>query len=231
MKKKNNHKKKLKPTMSTSTSPKNDPQETLYFAYGSNLWLHQMRLRCPSSTYVGTARLPGYKWMINARGYANIAPSSPSPTSPSPTDKANQPNGEDNKEQDDEVWGLVYTLPPVDEAQLDRNEGVPIAYTKEILPCSFYPSSSPSSTTTLSPSTTKDMLVYIDHLRATPSYTPRKEYIVRMNKGIADALDKGVPRGYVEGVLRRYIPKEEGGDGEEKALEQARMFRDESGVF
>ncbi|KAL9584321.1 MAG: hypothetical protein Q9203_004702, partial [Teloschistes exilis] len=59
--------------MSPSPDPRplpNHPEnkQTLYFAYGSNLWLHQMSLRCPSSVYVGVARLPNYRWIINARG-------------------------------------------------------------------------------------------------------------------------------------------------------------------
>ncbi|KAK4136875.1 hypothetical protein BT67DRAFT_374403, partial [Trichocladium antarcticum] len=91
---------------------------TLYFAFGSNLWQHQMTLRCPSSPYVGIGRLRGYTWFINARGYANIAPA-PSPDS------------------GDEVWGLVYDLAEQDEAQLDRNEGVPYAYVKRVVDVEF----------------------------------------------------------------------------------------------
>ncbi len=87
------------------------------------------------------------------------------------------------------------------------------------------------------------MLVYIDRHRTTPS-TPREEYIYRMNRGISDALDKGVPSRYVEEVLRGYIRSDgwigqRGGDGDgekeedglkEKAERQARRFEYESGV-
>jgi hypothetical protein len=57
-----------------------------------------------------------------------------------------------------------------------------------------------------------------------------------MNLGIREALRAGVPRGYGAGVLRGYIPapgaeKEEGGEDVGFALEQARGFRDESGVI
>jgi hypothetical protein len=45
-------------TLDNSTPAK--PQ-TLYFGYGSNLWLHQMQLRCPTSQYLGVARLPNYR--------------------------------------------------------------------------------------------------------------------------------------------------------------------------
>ncbi|TGO66710.1 hypothetical protein BELL_0938g00010 [Botrytis elliptica] len=55
--------------MSTPSTP--SPQ-TLYFAYGSNLSLKQMKTRCPDSTYVGTGVLQNYRWIVNQRGYANI---------------------------------------------------------------------------------------------------------------------------------------------------------------
>jgi hypothetical protein len=43
-----------------------------YFAYGSNMWDQQMKERCPESHKLGTARLAGYRWIISARGYANV---------------------------------------------------------------------------------------------------------------------------------------------------------------
>ena len=79
-----------------------DPSpQTLYFAYGSNLWLKQMALRCPSSVKVGTGILDSYKWGITSRGYANVYPSS-----------------------NDVVYGIIYTLSEADEVDLDRYEGV-----------------------------------------------------------------------------------------------------------
>lgn len=35
------------------------PPITLYFAYGSNLWLKQMSFRCPEATYLGMGLLQG----------------------------------------------------------------------------------------------------------------------------------------------------------------------------
>jgi len=87
-----------------------DPQKTLYFAYGSNLWLHQMQQRCPSHTLIGTCILPGYRWMISTRGYANVVPST-----------------------DDICYGVLYTLSAADEASLDICEGVPRCYEKHFL--------------------------------------------------------------------------------------------------
>ena len=96
------------PEIVVGTGP--SPQ-TLYFAYGSNLWLEQMALRCPSSVKVGTGILYSHKWAINSRGYANVYPSS-----------------------NHVVYGTVYTLSEADEVELDRYEGVSGgSYTKKDL--------------------------------------------------------------------------------------------------
>jgi gamma-glutamylcyclotransferase len=200
---------------------------TVYFGYGSNLWLHQMHIRCPTSQYLGVARLNGFKWIINDRGYANVVETTDN-TKPKKSDF------------DDVVFGLVYTLEPDDEARLDKNEGVPVAYTKENLPCDFWsagPPSSPESKhqkvdTSDAPTYTRDMLVYIDRKRVAAD-EPRKEYVYRMNQGINDALEMGVPQEYIDAIMRPYIPAEKGGrnDVEEFAKGQAAGFKDESGVF
>ena len=84
--------------------------EIFYFAFGSNLHLGQMAKRCPESRYIGTAKLHDYRFQINERGYANVLPS-----------------------PGNCVEGLVYLLNPTDEARLDKSEGVPTAYQKQIL--------------------------------------------------------------------------------------------------
>ncbi|KAI5807194.1 hypothetical protein EDC01DRAFT_781981 [Geopyxis carbonaria] len=84
---------------------------TVYFAYGSNLWLPQMARRCPCSQFLGRAVLTGYRIQINSRGYANII--------------------EDNAEK---VEGLCFLLAPEDETALDESEGVAMScYTKSKL--------------------------------------------------------------------------------------------------
>jgi hypothetical protein len=190
-----------------------------------------MKTRCPTSQYLGIARLRAYKWIINDRGYANVVPSTSTST---PNHQAKKKQAHDYKT---EVYGLVYSLQPSDEARLDKNEGVPVAYTKELLECDFWASDSTEHKldTSKPPSEkAKKMLVYIDRKRTEPS-TPRQEYVYRMNRGIKDAVRLGVPEGYVSGVMRSFIP-EEGKGEEEKEMErfargQAAEFRDESGVF
>ncbi|KAF8211991.1 Butirosin biosynthesis, BtrG-like protein [Mycena galopus ATCC 62051] len=89
--------------------------KTLYFGYGSNLWRHQMDMRCPDNKFLGTARLPDWRWIINEAGYATVLPS----------------NG-------DEVWALLYELSPADEEKLDGYEAVPRNYVKQIIPVEYF---------------------------------------------------------------------------------------------
>ncbi|CAN9324916.1 unnamed protein product [Alternaria alternata] len=206
--------------MAPSASP------IIYFGYGSNLWLHQMTTRCPTSTYLGVARLPNYQWIINDRGYANVV-------------EVTDSNSTSMSPYDDVVFGLVYSLEAEDEKRLDKNEGVPVAYTKEMLQCEFWPSDTEHKVdTSKDPEKKEDMLVYIDRNRVQPD-KPREEYIYRMNQGIIDVVKLGVPEDYVRDVMRKYIPAQEDDDGKEGERErmaefargQAAEFRDESGVF
>ncbi|RMZ73402.1 AIG2 family [Pyrenophora seminiperda CCB06] len=249
----------------TTPPPPTPTNPTLYFGYGSNLWHHQMLTRCPTSTYIGIARLRPYTWLINTRGYANVV-SAPTPTSSTSTTTTTTTTTPPPT-YSTTVYGLVYTLHPTDEAQLDINEGVPTAYTKELLPCSFWaldpsnpfnpsPDSQGNVIDTSTPPTINKctMLVYIDRKR-TEASVPRKEYVYRMNRGIEDAVKCGVPGGYVEEVMRRYVPADDGEDddddhdkgGKKKkegktkkeerkkiaqfARGQAKRFKDESGVI
>lgn len=212
---------------------KTPTQSTLYFAFGSNLWLSQMRTRCPSSTYLGIARLNNHTWHINERGYANVV-ATPPPSSPPASQPQPQPQPH--------VYGLVYRLSPPDEARLDRNEGVPTAYEKAFLPVDYWPadtpfplsssSSPPSSTfpariTTSNPPADpqREMLVYIDRRRVGRG-VPKAEYVYRMNRGVEDAVRLGVPGGYVEGVVRGYVPVVETEGVEGLARAQAGGFVD-----
>lgn len=95
------------------SSPGPEPStrlESLYFAFGSNLHLRQMARRCPDSRYIGTARLPNFRFQINQRGFANVVQS-----------------------MNHYVEGLCYRLSANDEARLDACEGVPTAYEKMYL--------------------------------------------------------------------------------------------------
>ncbi len=73
----------------------------LYFAYGSNMSAAQMTKRCPAHQKIGTARLPGCKWIISTRGYANIV-----------------------RAENEAVEGVLYAISAADESALDGYEGV-----------------------------------------------------------------------------------------------------------
>jgi len=192
-----------------------DQNATLYFGYGSNLWLQQMELRCPASHYVGVARLNGYRWMINERGYANVVevPWARGMDSDIPTTNVS--------------YGLVYILKADDERRLDSNEGVPVAYTKEWLSVDFWPSSGDGKAVNVTHRAEKrDMLVYINRHQIQDS-TPKKEYIYRMNMGIKDAVAQGVPQAYVDESMRPFIPDQNDTTAREQAERQALLFEDE----
>ena len=79
-----------------------------YIAYGSNLSLTQMEKRCPTAKVVGTSVLKNWRLLFN--GPASI-------------------------ERCDgyEVPVLIWELQPYDEKSLDRYEGFPNYYRKEML--------------------------------------------------------------------------------------------------
>jgi len=80
----------------------------LYVAYGSNLNLRQMAIRCPTAKPVGTAMLKG--WQLTFRGVATLEP-----------------------EADAETPVGVWEITAADEVALDRYEGFPRLYRKEMV--------------------------------------------------------------------------------------------------
>lgn len=84
--------------------------EELYFAYGSNLNLGQMAVRCPQAGVVGKAVLEGYELAFR-RGVLTVLP-----------------------KEGGRVNGLLWRINAWDELTLDRYEGYPHLYTKELLP-------------------------------------------------------------------------------------------------
>ena len=81
-----------------------------YFAYGSNMDIAQMAVRCHKATLLGNGLLEGYRFRIDGRGFATV-----------------------DRDQAASVPGLVWELSQEDEANLDRYEGVPRFYAKQTL--------------------------------------------------------------------------------------------------
>jgi hypothetical protein len=193
--------------MATSSAPRIEspaaeattakPNISLYLGYGSNLWLNQMRRRCPGSQFLGLGILKDWKLIINQRGYANVI-----------------------KSAGDLVYGFIFSLSTEDERLLDICEGVPTAYEKLTLECDFIPGESQVDiASTLETDTLKNAekkvkgtvnaLVYVN-LNLIKESQSKVEYIHRMNKGINDALAKGVPKEFIDKYLRPFIPPEDG---------------------
>lgn len=88
-------------------------KERLYIAYGSNLNLEQMKHRCPTAEVVGKSTLHG--WRLRFRGGAHSAVATI------------------EQDKDFSVPVLVWQIQPGDELALDRYEGFPFLYRKEML--------------------------------------------------------------------------------------------------
>ncbi|KAL6359445.1 hypothetical protein LRP88_06866 [Fusarium phalaenopsidis] len=177
---------------STMTLMQDNLHEVLYFAYGSNLSTEQMRQRCPYSTPVGLAYLEGWKWIINARGYANIV-QLPLDDNEDETDKG---KGKAVDDEEHGVYGLLYLLPPQDEERLDQHEGVPWAYQKFQVNVKWAHSKDSEETLRA--------LVYVDGQRVEED-VPRDEYVGRMERGIEDAVDNwGLDEEWADRTMRRF---------------------------
>jgi gamma-glutamylcyclotransferase (GGCT)/AIG2-like uncharacterized protein YtfP len=83
----------------------------LYIAYGSNMNLEQMALRCPTARVIGTSQLTGHRLLFRG-GHTNaVATVEPCKGKAVPV--------------------LVWEIAPADEDALDRYEGFPFLYRKE----------------------------------------------------------------------------------------------------
>jgi len=73
----------------------------LHFAYGSNMSIALMRRRCPGAQFDGSARLPGYRFIVMRSGYASVVP-----------------------EPGSSVHGVLWRLAPRDVAALNAYENL-----------------------------------------------------------------------------------------------------------
>lgn len=85
-------------------------ENTLYFAYGSNINLGQMEYRCPDACVVGPVALENYELLFRRGGFATIVP-----------------------KEGGKVHGLLWSLSPECERSLDRYEGYPRFYDKRMV--------------------------------------------------------------------------------------------------
>ena len=85
-------------------------EQTLYFAYGSNINLEQMEYRCPDASVVGPVTLENYELLFRRGGFATIAP-----------------------KEGATVQGLLWSITPECERSLDCYEGYPRFYDKKMV--------------------------------------------------------------------------------------------------
>ncbi|KAJ4327387.1 hypothetical protein N0V84_002158 [Fusarium piperis] len=218
--------------MQPSTLPRARKPDVLYFAYGSNLHVAQMAQRCPSSVFVGTGTLSGYRWQINQRGVANVVPA-----------------------DDSSVEGLVYLVNARDVRALDRSEGVArklyqkhmleivlqrhrqyssftsrrLAHVLAELPSPSdqpieQPSQSPSDSNPDGPTPSNGLpsqrqekayhpldvkaLVYVSENYATDGMI-REEYIARMQKAVSNAGTLGVSQSFLNKYIVPHLKSDE----------------------
>jgi AIG2-like family. len=88
-------------------------KKTLYIAYGSNLNLRQMALRCPTARVTGVSKIEGYELLFRGGSSHSVATVEPL--------------------KDSNVPVLLWTLRDRDVQALDRYEGYPYLYRKEIV--------------------------------------------------------------------------------------------------
>jgi gamma-glutamylcyclotransferase len=109
----------------------------------------------------------------------------------------------------DSVYGLLYAITQSDLDQLDKYEGVPYAYTRQledILVCKDSKGLRMRKEYDAEKRVLHSTIVYVDKQRMTEN-PPKTEYIYRMNQAIADAVEEGVPQDYIDKYLRKFIPQ------------------------
>ena len=88
-------------------------KEKLYLAYGSNMNQTQMALRCPTAEVVGTSELKGYELLFRGSRMGAVATVEPKEGGTVPV--------------------LLWKIRQADEQALDRYEGYPRFYEKQML--------------------------------------------------------------------------------------------------
>ena len=88
-------------------------KETLYLAYGSNMNQTQMAFRCPTAEVMGTSELKGYELLFRGARRGAVATVEPKEGGTVPV--------------------LLWKIRKADEQALDRYEGYPRLYGKQML--------------------------------------------------------------------------------------------------
>ena len=125
------------------------------------------------------------------------------------------------------VYGLIFHISDNNEMALDLKEGVPWAYTKEIIPMRIYRPEllknhpRPSHAQFTDPSAPdflqgedgmgpyiRDCLVYLDRERITPC-EPRDEYVLRMQRAVREGAEMGIPVEWMRENIGKHVDLED----------------------
>lgn len=138
----------------------------LYLAYASNMEPRRFRRLCPGGTVVGPARLPGHRLAFSRYsrqrrgGSADVVP-----------------------DPESEVWGVLYEVDEDDLAAMDRSEGVPAAYHREVV------------TVVDKAGEERQAVTYVAN--RTGEFLPHKEYLRVIVQG---AEARGLPGEYIRSL-------------------------------
>jgi gamma-glutamylcyclotransferase len=84
------------------------------FAYGSNMCLGRLQRRAPSARFLTVARLAGHDLRFHKTS----------------SDGSAKADAYETGRLEDETWGVVFEIDPVDEARVDEAEGLGNGYLK-----------------------------------------------------------------------------------------------------
>lgn len=196
-----------------------------------------MKTRCRinpthSATPLAIAALPHWRWLICEAGYANILPPPGLRVANQDSETAHKIPVSGSE---DTVYGVLYQMDVGDERILDGYEGVDTraadaeagdgvsvsirprvqgdgSYNKWFVGADVvkWLDGAEGIKAGLGDGKGKGkvpVLVYVDENCVRLS-EPKFEYIARMNRAIRESVDLGVPVGWVEEVMRKFIPVE-----------------------
>ncbi len=147
-------------------------EKRLYVAYGSNLNLYQMKFRCPTARLIGTGIVKDHELQFKGRSDCAFATIAPSKGSAVPV--------------------AVWELQPNDEKSLDRYEGFPSNYFKQVIPVEMNNGKTISG------------MVYIMNLRQSFG-VPSKGYVQTVSEGYRSCrLDMSVLKDAIRQSVSRY---------------------------
>ncbi|KAJ5761373.1 hypothetical protein N7533_003412 [Penicillium manginii] len=183
-----------------------------------------MSTRCrnnPSSSIpLAIAFLPHWRWLICQAGYANVLPPPGQRVGKQKSDAADEvPVSSPGWGGVDGVWGVLYRMDARDEGLLDGYEGVDVhagsaggggggaRVVRWLVGDGEGARGDGDVDLDAEDAEEVDVLVYVDENRVVLG-PPRVEYIGRMNRAIKECVELGVDEGWIEGVVRRFIPIE-----------------------